>query len=135
MGFEIEDIVNIALCIKQQFTEQMSKLPQYSKEKMEELFLQDKRNYNNKDALEKYLNFCALCKYEDFLSKPTVIEEGKDYIESISCHDLCQAVISLFQLNIEELEDKARFQEFLNRFSVELGNNTSMSYTRHTESL
>ncbi len=123
VGFEIKDAVNIALCIKRHFDEQMSKLPQYSKERVEELFLQDKRNHNNIKALEKHLDFCALYKYESLLSKPTAIEEDKDYFESINCHNLCQAVLSLFQLDVEELATKAGFKEFVNQFSVELGNN------------
>lgn len=129
VGFVIEEAVNIALCINKHFDKQMHKLPHFSKEKMEELFLQDKRNQNRPEALEKHLNFCALYKYEELLSTPTTVEEDSDYIESISCHALCQAIIDLYQLHIEELEMCSGFQKFLDKFSLELGNNENQDYS------
>lgn len=128
VGFTIEEAVNIALNIKKHFDKQMRKLPHFSKEKMEELFLKDKRNQNNPEALERHLNFYALYKYKNLLSEPTA-EKDSDYIESISCHALCQAIIGLYQLDIEELEKCSGFQKFLDKFSLKFDNNENQDYS------
>lgn len=128
-GFDIDEVIQIALNIKATFNERMQKIQSFSKEKLKEIIMKDRRLRKNPQAIEKALDFYALYKYESLLSTEMREEENKDYIDYVNCHDLCEILLDLFSLDVAFCKEQTRYESFLRNFSFEINSGVNTNYT------